>query len=148
MGTVISGRFGLVATPIQTDADGRLIVRGEDQIFTYKGRLASHSRGTISGADGSYDSNSPPAGEIWMVTNAAAYDRTTATTSHLYCTPEGADLIVFRRQTEAFAVGIPSEYHGLVCLEEGDVVRVFFTGALAADDCVVQLTGYIMTLET
>ncbi len=133
---------------LKVDDHGRLHVRGEDQIFSYKGRLASHSRGAISGAGGYRDSKSPPEGEIWVVTNAVAYDRITATTNHLYGTMEGADFIAFHRQTEAFGVGIFSEYHGLLYLEEGDVARVYFTGALANDDCVVQLTGYIMTLET
>lgn len=145
---VISGRFGLVATPIQTDKDGRLIVRGEDRLFSYKGRLASHSRGAISSAGGYKESQSPPEGEIWIVTNAVAYDRISPTTSHQYYTMEDVDAISFRRQTEAFGIGICSEYHGLVCLESGNVVVVYFTGALADDDCVVQLTGYRMTVET
>ncbi len=132
----------------KVDSDGRPIVRGEDQIFTYKGRLASHSRGAISGAGGYRDSKSPPEGEIWVVTNAVAYDRTTATTQHLYGSMEGADFITFYRQTEAFGVGVVSDYQGLLYLEEGDAVKVYFTAALAGDDCVVQLTGQIMTLET
>ena len=133
---------------LQSVATDRLIVRGDDQLFSFKERLISRREAVISGAAGFVDSNSPAAGQIWVVTNVGAADLTTATTEHRFYQRDGGLEACIHRQTEAFGLNGNSHWHGHIYLKEDDEVRVFFAGALAGDTCRVDLTGYIMTLET
>jgi len=130
------------------DTAGRLQVRGEDQLFSMKGVLTSLKAGVISGAGGYYESDTPPAGEYWVVTGIAAADNTSPTTAHTYYLHHGADIAMFYDQLQAFATFQPSSWSGHAYLGPGDVIRAGFIGALAADACMVHLIGYIMTLET
>ncbi len=126
---------------------GRLQVRGEDQLFSYREALGRPSDGVISAAEGYRDSIPPPAGEIWKVTNVDVVDITTPTTEHRYNTFVGAVLCRFDTITQAFAAAEHSAYHGEVWLDAGDVIRCYFIGGLVGDRCIVTLTGYRMTLE-
>lgn len=144
---VISGRFGLVATPIQTDADGRLIVRGQDQLFSFKRTLASYREGIVSDAGGWMLSHSPDEGYAWIVTNIAATDRTNATTEQDYSLIAAMGTTHFYRVTEAIPAATPMHWGGHLYLEHDDVVRVYFIGSLAGDTCRIELSGYEMTLE-
>ena len=129
---------------INTD---RLQVRGMDQLFSYKNSLISQTTGPISGAGGFYASDTPPAGQVWKVTNVYAVDWTTATTVHGYLLFRGAANYNFEELVAAFPAATPSTYHGEIWLHPGDVIRVWFTGSLAGDSCTLGLTGYAMTLE-
>jgi len=132
---------------LQSVATDRLIVGGEDQLFSYKTAFANQKSGVISGAGGYYDSNTPPAGEVWVVTNVMSLDWTTATTLHRYSHVRGANDFDFGEARGAFAAAQRAFYHGRVWLEAGDVVRVYFTGGLAGDTCFVHLIGHTMTKE-
>jgi len=132
---------------LQSVATDRLIVRGEDQLFSFRERLGSTRTAAISGAGGFIASNPVPAGRVWKVTNIHASDLTSPTTSHAFAIQRGAATYYFNQNTAAFAIGEGSFYNGEVWLEPTDVVRVWFTGGLGADNCIVTLTGYEMTKE-
>jgi len=133
---------------LQSVATDRLIVRGEDQLHSYDAPLGTLKGGVVSGADGYYDSNSPPAGGVWVVTNIRAVDATTATTFHAYILRRGGVDYRFDRVTAAMASNEPSFYHGWIWMEEGDVIRVSFWGSLAGDWCEIVLVGHGMDKET
>lgn len=126
----------------------RLLVRGMNQLFSFKGSLKQIETDTISGAGGYLDSDTPPAGEIWRIFNIGAVDITTATTDHrlrVFVAPTSHALLDDDTGWGANA----RSYHQLdVWLHPGEVIRVYFVGGLAGDTCQVNLLGYIMTLET
>lgn len=132
---------------LQSVATDRLIVRGEDQFFSYKQNLGSRTSGVVSGAGGYLDSASPPAGLIWKITNVRSVDITSPTTSHVYMGRWGGVNYSFAEEVAALAAGGNAFYHGEMWLESGQVIRVYFTGSLAADNCEINLTGHVMTLE-
>ena len=132
---------------LQSVATDRLIVRGEDQLFSYKGTLHEFRAAAISGADGYVDSQPAPAGEIWVVTNIVARDRTTATTEHEHQLFHDGGEVRFGHVLAAMAADIFSYWSGWIWLDPSDTIRVYFLGGLAGDTCHVHLTGYIMTLE-
>jgi len=125
-----------------------LVVRGENQLFSFYGMLANQRSATISGAGGYVDSNSPATGEIWVVTNIIAINYTAATTTHGYSVWVNEQLTGFHRQTEAFGIGVHSMWNGHLYLTKPAVVRVYFVGATAGNTCQVHLTGYVMTKES
>ncbi len=125
----------------------RLMVRGENQLFSYRRPLASVNTTVISGADGFVNSLSPPDGIIWIVTNVAASDRTSPTTEHRYYLSVAMGAAYFYRQTEALAQNIPSVWNGLQALEHDDFIQVYLMGGLGADNGRVELSGYEMTRE-
>ena len=133
---------------LESKALDRLLVRGMDQLFTFTDKLLSRRQTTISGADGYLDSNSPPPGQIWVVTNLSAIDLTSPTTIHGHVLQDDGISALFAQKIAAFAAGTPSWWTGHLFLVPGDVVRVYFTNALLLDTCRIDLTGYIMTLET
>ncbi|GAH66698.1 unnamed protein product, partial [marine sediment metagenome] len=126
----------------------RLLVRGQDQLYSIKKVLVSHRRAVISGAGGFIDSHSPAAGEYWRLFNVTAWDEDNATTAHLYIEKSGALEAYFNIDIRAIPAYIRTQWHGNLLLAEGDVIRVLFTGALAADNCNIDITGHVMTLET
>jgi len=132
---------------LQSVATDRLKVRGEDQLFTFKGVLASRNEGAISGAGGYIESGAVPAGEIWVLTNVVATDGTTATTAHTaYVMHDGATVYLYEARA-AYAADVKSSWGGHAYLDVGDTVRVYFTGGLVADTVRVDILGHRMTVE-
>jgi len=132
---------------LQSVATDRLRVRGENQLFTFKGVLAVSVLGYISGAGGYIDSPAVPAGEIWAVTTIVVYDNTTATTRIAINTHHDAANYVIYDVLSAFAIGQRLCWGGDIYMDVGDVVRAYFTGGLVGDYCGVHVTGYRMTAE-
>jgi len=132
---------------LQSVASDRLIVRGEDQLFSYRESLLDRATGLVSGADGFFDSNGPAAGTIWKITNIRVVDVTSPTTQHNYLARGGGIDRQFGQEILAFGAGANSHYHGEIWLDPDDVVRVYFIGSLANDTCYIDLTGYQMTVE-
>jgi hypothetical protein len=132
---------------LQSVATDRLKVRGEDQLFSYKGSLENTRTAVISGAGGYCDSNTVPAGEVWCVRRVSAKDNTTATTAHAIYTALGGTSTTTDDRVAALALNVWSHGDCEMYLDAGDAARVAFTGGLAGDTCRVTLHGHIMTLE-
>ena len=124
-----------------------LVMRGENQLFSYKEPLFDYREAVVSSADGYLDSNSPGAGLIWKVTNIRSTDNTTATTDHRHHARHAGTSYPFHGVLAPLAVGQGAFYHGELWLEAGDFIRVHFIGSAAADTCRIDLTGYVMTKE-
>ena len=132
---------------LQSVATDRLKVRGEDQLFSFKGVLANTRNAVIFGANGYVDSQPVPANTIWCVTNFKAFNNTSPTTAHIYELNHDGARYGFGDEVAAFAAGDPSYWSGFLWLDPSDTIRVYFTGGLVGDTCYIVLTGYIMTLE-
>jgi len=135
-------------TALQSVATDRLVARGQDQLFSFKGVLAKPRSAVVSDAGGYIDSDPCPAGEIWCVTNITAYDRTSPTTEHRFQLNHNGVRYGFGHEAAAFAAYDASYWGGQRWLDPDDTVRTYFIGSLLGDTCDVVLTGYIMTLET
>ena len=132
---------------LKVDPHGRQQVRGENQLFSFKGVLATQYTGAVSGANGYADSPAVPAGELWVVTTIGSTDATRAVT----------EIVVLNRHNDvnyrvdhvirAFAAGEYLTWGGHMYLDAGDVIRVYFTGSQVGDTAVISLTGYRMTVE-
>jgi len=132
---------------VLVDTAGRVRVRGEDQLFSYKDSVVDKSSGAPSGANGYRVSSDVPAGTVWVITQMCAYDLTTATTIHGYrISRGGVDYDIYEPRV-AFAATQRSNISCQLYLVAGDHITVFFVGALAGDTCVVILHGYSMTKE-
>jgi len=142
------GLVALIRNALQTVDTDRLIVRGENQLHSFGGRLGEVKAGIVSGAGGYYDSDTPPAGTVWVVTNITAVDVTSATTFHQYQIIKAGDDPIFHGVTSAFGAGVLSHYNGWLWMVPDDIVRILFVGSLAGDTCQVHLIGHVMTLET
>jgi len=125
-----------------------LVVRGEDQLFSFSDRLLDKSSGAPSAADGYRESGAVPADTVWVVTQVCAFDTTTATTAHNYVIFVGGQTYNFYHDVTAFAIAQMSSLATHLYLKTGDVIRVYFAGALAGDTCTLVVHGYIMTKET
>jgi len=125
-----------------------LVVRGEDQLFSFADRLLDKSSGVPSAADGYRESSAVPADTVWVVTQVSAFDGTTATTAHNYVIFVGGQTYNFYHDVTAFAIAQMSSLATQLYLKTGDVIRVYFAGALAGDTCTLIVQGYIMTKET
>ncbi len=141
------GHDGTDFVALKTDADGRLVVRGENSLFSFNNMLVVTNTAVISGAGGCVDSVTPPAGQIWAVTNALAVDGTTPTTEQQYFIRIGGANELLQYATAAFAAGRYSVYKGRFWLVPGTVLRVYFIGGLVGDTCAVRLIGHSMTIE-
>jgi len=129
-------------------ANARLIVRGEDQLFSLLSVLAVSRSADVSGADGTGDSNLVTAGRYWIVTNIAAQDITNPLTGIGLYKRHDAASYAFHEERRAVAAGEYITWSGQAYLDPGDYIRVHFQGSQAGDSCRVVLTGYQMTLET
>lgn len=133
---------------LQSRNNDRLIVRGENQLFSIKNSLISRTTGNPTGAYFLLDSATPPANEIWVVTCITAADKTTATTRHTYDQYDGVLSASIYEEIRAFGIDDKSVWGGHVYLDPDDVIRIYFTGAQLTDTCQIDLAGYRMTLET
>ncbi|MBA7613091.1 hypothetical protein ES703_20334 [subsurface metagenome] len=132
---------------LQSVGTDRLIVRGEDQLFSFLGTLANARTADISGADGFVDSTPVAAGEVWAITHVVPSDNTSPTTAHRADVDHDGGAFRVSRQVTAFAAAIASYHTIAVFLDPSDFIRVYFTGGLVGDKCTVRLHGYRMTLE-
>ena len=132
---------------LQSVATDRLRVRGENQLFSFKGVLCVARASGISGAGGYGDSDAVPAGEIWVVTTVSAGDSSSATTQHRFFNRHDGTDARFYTRVATIPAAEHSTWGGLTTLDEGDIVRAYFIGGLAGDTVRVELTGYRMTLE-
>jgi len=129
-------------------ASGGLIVRGEDQLYSYKGPLHYYVTQTISGADGYIQSATPPANEVWHVTNIGSVDVTSPTTRHFYICSYSGTLNQLGKVEGDIPADSTEFWHGHYWLENGDVIRVYFRGGLVGDRVDLHMSGTIMTKET
>ena len=130
---------------INTD---QLTVRSQDQLFSFKGTLASYRTTLISGANGYLDSETPPAGQAWALSNIGAINSTRANTAHRYRLYRNAVSYIVEDVTQAIPIATWTRVRGDVFLEPGDVIRTYFVGGQVGDTVRIDMTGYIMTLET
>ncbi len=126
----------------------RLIVRGEDQLYSVKEPLAIHVAGNIVGADGYLQTPVVPGGEIWKVTSIAGYDNDQATTAHYFLANHDGTGVWLGAEYRAFAAGDLGTWIGEMWLDPGDFLRVHFIGGLAGDAALMDVGGHRMTLET
>jgi len=140
--------IALIRNALQSVDTDRLIVRGEDQLFSIANVVAESQQGTVSGANGYYDSDAVPAGRYWVITNIVARDRTNAITRIRLDFRHDGSNYTFHEETIALDAERWYSWHGTLYLDPGDQVRVTFTGSVGGDTCHIILTGYAMTLET
>ena len=133
---------------LQSVATDRLKVRGEDQLFSFRGVLAVAASGNPSGADGYIESPAVPAGQVWVVTTVIVRDATRALTEVDFVSYHDGTLYMFGTVVRAIAVNEPVPWSGHVYLDAGDTIRCDMTGCQAGDDCSMYCLGYRMTAET
>lgn len=143
----VLGHDGTDFHAVKVGSGGRPVVRGEDQLFSFKATLLNIRNADISGADGYCNSNPVDEGEVWVVTSIAAIDMTTPTTEVIMMIWRGEAGYYFHAENAYKPAGqawtLQCEKH----LAFGDLVQAYFIGGLAADDCYVTLTGHTMTKE-
>jgi len=133
---------------LESKALDRLLVRGMDQLFSYKQTLALSA--TTNDADAGTNtlaSGTVPAGEIWHVTHLSAINQTTVSTRvELEAKILGAMIRLVSDVTPP--AWQSTEWQGDCWLVEDDWVQAGFRGCNLGDDLRFFATGQIMTLET
>lgn len=125
----------------------RLLVSGEDQLFTLADTLQVYVTGNPSGVDGYLESPAVGAGDIWCLTNVIVEDEDTDLTSSRVCRFSGGVGYCFGCTTRAVPKTDRVCWHGWEWAKEGDTIRATMLGCLAADTCHLWITGYKMTKE-
>jgi len=133
---------------LQSVATDRLIVRGEDQLFTYKAELFNRSADTsVAAGDHTQSTVAVPADEIWVVTHIAAWCSTSVITR----------IEMFKNNVlewyQIGAVVTPVQHVGLlwdghIYLDPTDQLHIQFVGCALNDSIYSMVLGYTMTLET
>ena len=133
---------------LKTDADGRLIVRGEDQLFSIRGVFAKGGTSVISGADGYVESAAVGAGHYRVVTTIVAWDVTSPTTKIRLVNYHAGLVVHIDAKSAAYVAGEGMAWSGFTYQDAGDTIRAYFAGGQAGDTCRLDVTGYTMTVET
>ncbi len=132
----------------RVDDDGRVQVRGEDQLFSITGVIALAASFTLTALQMWVESLPVPAGAYWIITSIVAWDATTPTTAiDMVNFHNGVDVYV-DSAFGAFVAGHRQPWSGHTYLDAGDTIHIYFTGAAINDICHVHITGYQMTVET
>ncbi|MBA7474245.1 hypothetical protein ES707_09593 [subsurface metagenome] len=138
----------LIRNALQSVETDRLIVRGEDQLFSYKEAYHSRTRHDKVGA-GNWLLDCPVVGpgEIWKLTSIFAYSRTAVCTSVTVAVLVGATEYEFHHEPTPVAfVGNPGPCE--IWLDAGERIRATFIACGAAEVLICDLNGHVMTLET
>jgi len=156
MGRILTETIGRIATllgfdgtnfsALLVDTSGRLKVRGEDQLIGYQGSVLNRSIGAPSGASGYRESGTPPAGTVWVITQIVGSDYTTATTAHFYLLQRGVTGYDLYEVRSALVAAQRTSLATTLYLLPGDTIRIYYTGSLVTDTCVVVLFGHSMTI--
>jgi len=132
---------------LQSVATDRLIVRGEDQLWSFDDTLEDRQVGAISGADGYLDSGVVGDGEIWVIHSLAGRDITTPTTRHAYNIRRAGINYSVHDLVAAIPANQFTTWTGRLVLKKDDFIRFYCVGGLVADQIELMLTGYKMTKE-
>lgn len=136
----------LVGALRSVDTD-KLIVRAEDQLFSYKDRYFEHVESLLVAAGNhTLTASSPPAGEIWAITNAYAYNDVSAITWIENWLHDGAAAYRLSNILSP-AIREPAHWTGLALIKPGDSIRARFTGCVLNDNIYLNIAGYKMTKE-
>lgn len=132
---------------LQSVDTDRLIVRGEDQLFSFKERIAEQVSLTVhAGGNQNLEIGPVPANEVWIITSMLAIDETSAITAIRMGMQTAAGLMVARR-AETVPMLTPVEWSGHAYAENPDTVRARFYGTAVNDTLVFWIIGYVMTKE-
>jgi len=133
---------------LKVDSKGRLIVRGEDQLFSMNQVLGLSINAVISGADGYISSGTVALGRYWVVTTVVAFDVTTAVTRITMDTVHDGVRCEIHAEERAFGLVERACWSGHTYLDKDDEIRAYFQGGLAGDQVRLRITGYQMDYET
>jgi len=129
------------------DTAGRQQVRGEDQLFSYKGQFArQYYDGAAAAGKNTFDTETVPAGEVWVVTGAMAFDFSSACT-YVYIGVRRGGTIYQMRILSSPAAFEAVHFSGHFYAVEDDDLYVEFEGVTAGDALIGNFWGYRMTLE-
>ena len=136
-------RGALAAVGVDT-----LLVKGQDQLFSFKGQLLVAVTASAEAGANMLASNPVPSGEIWEVTQVSASNDARGS---------GRVLIGIRQDEAAnywflggstSGAGIPLSFSGHMYLGVGNRVACYITDCIANDLIRMQINGYKMTKET
>ena len=144
----VIGWDGTAYRAFAVDASGRASVRGEDQLFSFRGVLAVRTQSNPSGDNGYIESSAVPAGQVRVVTAVTVMDASRALTAIRFELFHDGTIHTFEAVYRAIAAAELVPWSGHVYLDEGDTIRGYMTGCQAGDDCWIQCVGYRMTAET
>jgi len=133
--------------PLASIATDHLQVRGQNQLFSYKGSLGAITTTVISGTNGYCWSAQVPADEIWHVTNVSTTDQTSPTTLHEHRAYVAYVGHYFGQVRAAIPANERVHWSGSLWLDPLQQIRTYFAGGVIGDTCEIILTGSIMTLE-
>ena len=130
---------------VATDA---LQVRGENQLFSYKGQYLETKLTVSAGGVWEFcNGTAVPAGEVWVVTSLAAYNTKGVSTTVQLTVFDGATAYCLR--TVPGLVQLTSlDWQGHTYLVEGDILSAAFQGTANLDVLYLGIHGFKMTLET
>jgi len=133
---------------LQSVATDRLIVRGEDQLFSYKDRYIERTvRANAAAGVNQLVGTIVPAGEVWVVTAAGAVNQTSTCTAISVGMIVGAIDYYFGGQATTVIRELVECGHTMI-LKTGDRVIGDFQGCTLNDTLILNMNGYKMTLET
>ena len=133
---------------LQSVATDRLKVRGEDQLFSFRGVLAVATFSNPSGDNGYIESPAVPAGQVWVMTAVTMVNGSRALTRVTFELRHDGVNYTFGAVTRAIAADEVVPWSGHVYLDAGDTFRGYMVGCQAGDTCGIRCVGYRMTAET
>jgi len=143
--------LGLIATLwncLRTVGTDRFMVKGEDQLFSYKAQVYGKYTHTKSGA-GNYTmlGAAVDPGEIWVVTTLMGYNWNTAIAA-FYLGFRKGEVDYWGAGTGTLAAKAAYNTYTPMILVEGDKPAALFYGCADGDPLSLYYNGYSMTLET
>lgn len=133
---------------LQSNAADRLLVRGQDQLFSYDDEIATLVEKVLTENNNYILSDAVLPGKIWIVTTAYAVDLDTALTEITISNRPIPDTVHLLQQIRAFPPGDGLSWAGMTIIKPGGRLRAKFWGSLLGDNTELHFTGYQMTLET
>ncbi len=119
-------------------------IEGVDKIFSFESVVAKRKSGTISGAGGYFDSGVVPTGKVWEITNLVTVNATTSCSVMALVVVHDGSTVGFYTIKKTIAIAEELTWGGRIFLDAGDYIRVYWTGSLAGDSIVLDVTGVQM----
>ncbi len=129
------------------DVGGRGQVRGEDQLFSYQGRIMGRDfEANVAAGDHHLQSGTVGAGDVWVITNMLLVNRDSAITeSRMRTRLGGVSYEVV--SVVAPAANVALQWAGHIFLVEDEAIWGSLLGCALNDDIEFYWHGYRMTLE-